>query len=153
MAETPKKETPTLNPGRFQLAEHARAVHAATAEAGTTFQQMLDPNYWAHEARKLQPYDHIECRCDDGTFWGLLLVLEVGRSWAKVHPLQHEPLTTADVAQTQAVLASDEYRVEWKGPIKKYAVIRNQDNEIIHDGEQRKEGAQEWLQEHLKAYA
>ena len=146
-----KPAAPTLAVGRFQQAEQVRVVYCATAEVGHTFEQMLNPDYWAHEARKLKPYDMIECRSDDGSFWGLVLVLEAARNWAKVHPLQYVPLDTKDVAQTRAAqFSKDEYRVEWKGAHLKHVVIRNSDNEIVHQGVQRKIDAQAWLVDHLK---
>ena len=152
MAETAKQATPTLAPGRFQQAEQVRTVYCATAEAGHTFQQMLHPDYWAHEARKLQPYQLVECRCDDGTFWGLALVLETGRNWAKLHQIMYVPLDTKDVAQTRSAV-DEAYRIEYKGAHLKHVVIRNSDNAIVFDGIQRKADAQAKLAEHLKTIA
>lgn len=156
MAETVKneqKENVTLMPGRFQLAEQVRNVYCATAESGVTFKQMMQPDYWAHEARKLKPYDMIECRSDDGVFWGLAIVLESARNWAKLHPLQYVPLTTKDMAQTASEDMEKKYRIEYKGPTLKHVVIRNSDNEIVHQGEDRKVAAQAWLADHIKTIA
>ncbi len=154
MVEAAKqKEKPTLMPsgGNFALAEQVRVVYCATAEAGITFKQMLEVDYWAHVARQLKPYNMVECRSEDGTFWGLVLVMEVGRNWAKVHPLQYVALDTKDVAQTRTAMESkSEYRVEWKGPVKKHAVIRNKDDAIVHEGSASKVDAQAWLVDHLK---
>ena len=151
MVEAKQKENPTLMPGRFVQAEQVRVAYCATAEAGVTFKQMLEPGYWAHEARKLKPYDIVECRSDDGTFWGLALVLEAGRNWAKLAQLQYVPLDTKDVAQTRTAQEGQApYRIEFKGPVKKHVVIRNSDNAIVHEGEQRKTEAEAWLNDHLK---
>lgn len=149
-----EKAKPVLAPGRRQLAEQVRVQHVATAEAGVTFEQMLDPDFWAHEARSLSPYDLIECRSDDGSFWGLVIVLETGRNWAKVHPLQYVPLDTKDVAQTRAERKeTGAYRIEYKGATMKHVVIRNSDNAVVHQGEQRKAGAEAWLRDHEQALA
>jgi hypothetical protein len=143
-----QESKPTLQPGRFQPAEQVRNHWCVTAEAGTTFKQMLHPDYWAHEARKLKPYDMIECRADDGTFWGLMIVLEAARNWAKVHPLQYVPLDSKDVSQTRSADMED-YVVEFKGPTLKHVVIRKSDNEILHQCEAKKTDAQQWLVNHL----
>lgn len=154
MVEAKPKEKPTLMPGRFVQAEQVRVAYCATAEAGVTFKQMLEPDYWAHEARKLKPYDLVECRSDDGTFWGLALVLEAGRNWVKLAQLQYVPLDTKDVAQTRtAQEGKAEYRLEWKGPVKKHTVIRNKDDAIVHEGAGSKADAQAWLDDHLKTVA
>lgn len=155
MVEAKPKEKPTLMPGgRFALAEQVRTVYCATAEAGVTFKQMLETDYWAHIARQLKAYDLIECRSDDGTFWGLAVALEVGRNWAKLHQLQYVALDTKDVAQTRTAKEADAaYRVEWKGPVKKHTVIRNKDDAIVHEGAASKNDAQAWLNDHLKTVA
>lgn len=150
MAEAKKEGNPTLQPGRFQPAEQVRNHFCATAEAGTTFKQMLHQDYWAHEARKLKPYDLIECRSDDGLFWGTVIVLESARNWARVHPLNYVALDSKDVAQSRGQADLDDFRIEYKGPNKKHVVIRKSDNEIVHEGEDRKLGAQQWLVDYLK---
>lgn len=155
MTEAKPEGKPTLMPGRFQLAEQSRNQWCVTAEHGITFQQMLHPDYWAHEARKLKPYDLIECRSDDGTFWGLMIVLESARNWAKVHPLQYVPLDSKDVSQTRSenTITLEDYKIEYKGPTKKHVVIRKSDNEILHEGAAQKQDAQAWLDDHIKTVA
>ena len=148
MAESVKKqpEAPKLQPGRMQLQEHAYRLWVATSEIATTPEHLLDPAYWSNFASSMSPYDLIQVRCDDGTYWCEYLVLACDRTYAKVHPLRVISLTTQDVAATQSLA----YDMGWKGPHKKFCVIRKSDGAIIHEGEQTKADALAWLSQNQK---
>lgn len=135
------KKSVQINPMRVKLAEVDRQDWVATAEMGTTLEQIIEPSYWAHMASRLKPYDHIEVRVDDGIWLAQLLVKEAGRNWAAVLMLQSYKLETADVSQTR----SSKYKVDWKGPHLKYCVIRLEDGERLQE-QMNKRDAQVWLE-------
>lgn len=144
MSETKiEKRAVQLNPARMTPAEFGRTVYVVTAEPETTKEDLLKPEYWAHVANKLRPWDRLEVRSDDGTFFAELLVLESSRVWARVHLLQHITLTSADVAQTQA--RNQDYEVRFRGPVLKWCAIRLSDAEPIKERMGSKEEAQAFL--------
>lgn len=157
-----EKATPQLTADRFKLAEHERNVYAITIEEGITRAQIIDPAFLAHVAPKLRPYDQVEVRCDDGTLFARLLVLQAERTWARVHVLEWHDLTTRDVSLTKTAKDTQsgtpaaevdhekEYQVVHKGPHKKWCVIRKADGAYIRDGEESKNAATTWLNDWLK---
>jgi hypothetical protein len=59
---------------RFQPAEFSRTWWFATAEAGTTIEQISKPEFWAHVASQMRPLDEIVVTTDDlGAGWHLLV--------------------------------------------------------------------------------
>lgn len=158
---------------RFKLAEHERNVHSITIEEGVTRAQLINPAFLAHVAAKLRPYDQIEVRCDDGTLFAKLLVLQAERTWARVHVLEWHNLTTRDVSLSQvgeqaksgaadkaagpdparALMPEDDYLVQWKGPHKKWCVIRKADGAYMREAEPDKAAATTWLLDWIKVTA
>lgn len=145
-----KKGTPILDPQRIGLVEDGkRQDWVVTAEEGTTPEMVADPAYWAHVSARMSPFDHIEVRCEDGSWVAEYIVLGCDRNWARVH-LKHEyKLTTADVSLTQA----SKHEVKWKGPHLMFAVIRLSDQQSVMDKFPTKEAAGLWLREHERTTA
>ena len=147
--EAPERKIEQLNPARMKEAEYERTHWVATAHANTLPEDLLSPDYWSHCAAKFKPWDKIEARADDGTWYAEYLVLEAGRNWARTTLLTKHNLTTADVALSQA--AQGAYEIKYRGPHSKWSVIRRGDNEVMHEGEQTQGGAINWMNERLKA--
>lgn len=145
------QENRQLNPARIKGGEYARMYYVVTAEHGTTQKDMQKPGFWAHVANQLRPYDRIEARCDDGTFFAEYLVLSCGRSWAKVKELSFISLTSADVSQTEAD-SLDGYEIKWKGPHVGYAAIRTSDSTML-TSDKDKTVVQRWLEDYVKTVA
>lgn len=142
------KPSPQLNPASFISAEYECTTYVATVEQGTTLDMLLDPKFWSHVANKLRPYDEIKVRCDDGTFYGHLLVLACDRTWARVFKLTFESLTSSDISLTQAAILED-YDVKFRGP-RKWSVLRKSDNAVLAEGLHAEADARTWLTTHLQ---
>ena len=140
-----KMAAPKLNMTRFHEAAQERNVWRICPELGTPESRLMEPDFWSHVSMKLRPGDKIEAFAEDGTWYAEYLVMGCDRLWAKVHRTLHEKLTTADVSETQAQTHS----VEWKGPQRKFAIIRKEDNEIVRDGFQVKDDAIAYLKDYL----
>ena len=156
------RATTQLEAGRFKLAEQEVTSYVIDVEHGTTREQILNPAFYAQFSMKLRPYDKIAVRCDDGTIYGELLVIQSERTWARVHVLQWHDLTTKDIAQSQATPStspevpadpSKEFRVNYKGAHKKWCVIRQSDEAIVREGEASKANAELWLVEYQRVIA
>ena len=138
-----------INPNRIKQAEYERTVYVVTVEMGTTKEDLEAPSFWAHFAAKFRPWDRLEVRCDDGSFYAEYLVLACDRVWAKVHRLSHVTLTTSDISQTQAAL-QDGLEVKYRGPHLKFGVVRKQDGAVLKEGMQTKQEADQYLSEYRK---
>ena len=148
--EPVQRKVEQLNPIRMKEGQYERTVWVITAHENTDPADLIDPAYWSHVAAKLRPWDRIEARANDGTWYAELLVMEAGRNWARAVLLNSASLTTSDVAISQANGLSP-YEVAYRGPHDKWSVIRKIDREVIHDGEQTQGGAVNWLNERMKA--
>jgi len=138
------KNTPILNPQRINLAEYVRQDWVVNAEEGISVEQVEDPAYWAHTSAKFKPYDHIEVRAEDGAWVAQFIVLDCSRTWARLFKIDYHKLTTSDVSMTQAI----KHEVKWKGPQRKYAVIRISDSAVITEGHATQEIAMISLKQH-----
>ena len=140
--------------GRFKEAEYVvRHFHART-EPGTTREDLLRKEYWSHVSGVLNPDTEISARCDDGSYYAKLLVLDCGSGWAKVQVLQWYVLDDPSVAENQSPASTeDEFDIVWKGDKLKHIVIRKADGQVLHSGEQRKTGAQEWIKDFIAGKA
>ena len=154
MPENPQATPRSVMPGRVKLAESARNHWVVTVEQGTTREEILKPEFWALVGKTFRPYDRVEVRSDDGTFFSEYLVLSADRAWAKVHELRWVPLGTSDVSLTLAAQAEhrQRFKVEWRGPHLKHCVERKDGANVerLKDGFADKAEAQAWLEGHLK---
>lgn len=148
-AQGKKPEAPILTADRLKGAEFDRIVHTANPPAGHTLEHMLSPAYWAHVAPKLRPWDKVEIRAEDGTYFAEFLVLACDRTWAKMHVLRWDDLTTQDVSLSAAQPAASAYEVK-HNPTLHWHVVRKADRQLMHRDAQTAEDAQTWLREHLK---
>lgn len=157
--EEVRMSAPQLSPGNMQEAEYWRSDYAVIAEIGTTPEHLLDPAYWAHHAFKMKPWDKIEVRAQDGTWYAEYIVLEASRTWAKVKQIIFVPLTTADVSLTQSqdmdakrdnalTEALANHEVKWRGP-KGWSVVRKSDHAALSEGHRLKTDAEGWLRNHV----
>lgn len=140
-----------LNAPRFKEASYERTVYVATPEAGVTLDEIQKPEFWSHVAAKLKPYDMIEARAEDGSYWAQLLVINCNHLSAHVALLQSCDLNVGEPDQDDA--AGSDYEVKWGGPHAKHRVQRKSDGEVLKDGFANKQAATKYLTEHLRALA
>ena len=151
MSEDKKQERKVepLGPHGIHTAEHRRVVYFAIAAKGVEPGDLLSPAYWAHVAASLKPRDRVEVNAEDGAWYCEVMVLDVSRAYARVVPVVGPiHLTTADVAQTQDSL----YDVSLRGP-KKWSIVRKSDRQVMHEGEETRDGAVKWLKDNAAKLA
>lgn len=146
---TQENVTVQLNANRMKLAESAMQHHVVEVEAGTTWEQIKNPVFWAHVGKKLRPWDEITVRSEDGAFYGRLLVLDCAALYAKVVELEFHQIGATEAPEALSDQHPD-YRVMWKGPTARYCVIRGKDTLLT--GKASKAEAQAWLEEHLRQF-
>lgn len=122
---------PALHSGRLLTAEHARNCHFVNIPAGLPPDDLLRPAFWKHVAAQLRPLDRLECISEDGAWERELRVLYTTTQEARVSPIGAVTWHAEEVRE----VGDDDgpYTVRWKGPTKKWAVIRNSDGAYIAD--------------------
>lgn len=151
---TPAKKvatTPKLVQGRIKGAEYARNIHRATPEASTELKDVLSPAYWSHVAAKFALHDIIEVIPDGGAWYAQLLIVGCSKQHAKVVVLLAQKLNQGDKKQEDpkkdSTPTQPAFVVEFKGPQRKWSIIRSADKEYIKEGFDNKEAAAAWLAE------
>lgn len=132
------KEPRKLRSDAIELAETAVQNWFATAEAGTTIEEVLLPEYWAHIAPRLMPNARITV-LDDGDKWMVdLFVRSVSVNGASVVLLnKYDNLVPAKSA---AAPARAELWVKYRGRYPKYCVMRK-DGSVLESGFETQEAA------------
>jgi len=141
------KRTVILNPQRIGLAEQMRQDWVVNAEEGTTINDVLDPAYWAHTSARMQVYDRVDVRLETGDWMLELIVLDVGRNYARMFLAKHHEFVTTDISVPVGAIT---HKVEWKGPQRKHVVVRLADGAVIQEGIAEKSAANVWLENYLK---
>lgn len=147
--EPKKRDAATLVEARIGLVEHRRQDWVAIADESHTLDDVMDPMYWAHVSGRFQQYDRIEVRQESGEWIVDLILVEVGRNYARVIvAAKHDLRGLESLAPAAAV----KHKVERKGDHKKWCVIRIADNALIQEGMLTKAQAEEWLANHERLH-
>lgn len=136
----------------FLSADYARQVYVARPPAGTKIEDVLDENYWAHVAKKINPHDIIEVVPEDGSFYAKLLVTSRGTLWVRVHQIEYVDINGGKESK-KPKKESDDFEVNWGGPNDKWRVIRKADKLPVGKNFTSREDADKWLEEHIKEIA
>ena len=141
---------------QLQTARHAidsatkRNWHYVVPEAGTPFEAILEPGYWAHVAAKMAPGDWVEVDDETGEYTALLKVRDAGKLYAKMGVVVFQRYDEkVEVLQGSPNLTAHE--VKWRGPLHKWCVVR-EGKDCLKDGMSKAE-AYSWLSQYSKAVA
>lgn len=142
-----ERKVEAAGPNSLQLAEHARNIWSLEVPMGVQPDDLLEPSFWAHHSGKLAPYDKIEVRAKDGTWYQELIVMDSSRAWARVRPLLDAVrFSSADVSQSET--AQSEYEIVHRAQ-HMWSVVRKKDRQVVHEGERQRDGAETWLKDNL----
>lgn len=139
-----------LLPMRLGLAEYKRNTWCVYPENGVTFEEVMNPDFWSHVAKQMKPGDRVEVWAEDGTWWAELLVRDTRALAVLMGVISKIDFKSAREPKKNA---KPPYYVDWKGPHRKFAVVRDADNEVIKDGFAVKDDAELYAREHEKALA
>lgn len=135
-----------LAPRNFLSSEVVRNQWHAKPEFGTPPEALLDPAYWAHVSSKLRRSDIIYALSEDNTYFSELLVLDVGKLFAKVCQLRCVEIKPAQMLNVEI---PEGYEIKFRGP-RKWSVLRGKD---VLKEDMEKQAAETWLTDHLKSFA
>lgn len=149
--ESPAKAKPQLGANRLKQTAYENNMWTVYPEKGTTVEDMLVPDYWAHVGLQLRPYDEIRVCSEDRSFYARLLVVSSDRLWAKTVVLESHALSSA--ASKEAAGIFDQFKVEHAGPHHKWRVVRIKDSEVLVKELGTKDEAEGWLKQYVKVIA
>ena len=135
--------SPRITQSRVKEASFARNAHRATPEASTQIKDVLDPAYWAHVAKGFALYDIIEVVPEGGAWYAQLLVVGCSKLHAKTRTLMFVKLGEGQKDKEP----NTAFVVEFKGPQRKWSVIRVSDKSYAKEGFDSKEDAAKWLED------
>ena len=147
----PIRKVEQLGPARLVEAEFCRRAWVATAHLNTEPGDLEVPTYWAHVANHLKPWDRIEVRTDDMSWYAECVVLDACKTEAAVKVLGAWILTPVDIERLRQDSDLIAYKVTHRGPYEMWSVVRKVDNQVVHSGSATEAGAFTWLKERLKA--
>ncbi len=120
---------PTVEPGRFGLAQHARNIFHYHAAAGTELKDYLVAAFWVPEAAKLSPLCRIEIVEECGLWFGEVMVRSISGSGVDLMLLSYVKIGGVAPVGAKAEL-KDGLRVEFRGRHLLWCVI-DQDQQLI----------------------
>jgi len=144
---TKTRPTPTLSPNGLSVAEYKRRQWFCEAADGVLLEDVMKPEFWAHVASKMTPFDRIEVVSVDGTWAADLMVIATGRTAAKVVSL-HQYSFVGGYADMSRVNTTHE--VKHRGP-RRWSIIRIADSAVVKEDIATREDADRILADYLKA--
>lgn len=137
-----------LNPGDHAYAEFARQVHRVTPVEGTKLEELREPEYWSHVAGKMHQHDRIEVLPQGGEWFAELLVISCSKVHVKVAVLNSVRLTAPkgkEDAGKDNPPADEVFDLQFKGPQRKWSIIRKSDKAVVKENFESKDDAAAWL--------
>jgi len=134
-----------LNIDRIKEAEYVRHAFRVTVPVTVSYQETLDPTFWGHVASKLTVGDKIEIVPEDFSWYAEVIVRACSRVHAAVGAITFKEFHSKK--ENKPASADPDFSIDWKGPQRKYAVIRLADKEVIKDGFASREDGAAWLEE------
>ena len=132
-------------PTRLFLSSHASRVYRHTAEHSEKPEDVSNPAYFAHVAKQLSFGDKIEVMAEDGSWYREVVVRATGLNEVITGLLSH--VDFSGPAETES--PDMPYEIKYRGPHRRYSIIRKSDGEAIRDDLQTKEAAGQWLKNHM----
>ena|SRR3990167_5152029 len=141
-----KPKLRSLAESEFTLGEADYQIWSAKPPAGTAREDVLDPLFWKHIARRVQAPAFIDVFPLDGAWYSRLLVVFADRHRVVVEELQHKGLNSASYAQTD----DQEYEAVYLSASGKHGVKRRADKQIIRHGFATLDEARNWMTDYTR---
>lgn len=140
-----------LKESSMKLSEQTRLVYTAFPEAGTQYEDVLRPEYWAHVAAKLRQTDELIVTPEDLGWWAHLIVVHTSVATVIVKELLYKDLGAAKNAE----IDQGDLTIKWCGPHAKFRIMRKSDGAILIEGDQvaTRDMADAWVRDYRRALA
>jgi len=150
-----------LLPTRIKLADYVRQHWRSTPDGGITLEQVMEPSFFGHIAKKIALLDIIEVIPQDNSYFAELLVTGKTEDRITVTLLRHVTLTHQTKSQTKRVQAQtnkpesappaterfseEELEVKYRGAIAKHTVWVKDTRQVIREGFDTSDEAKDFL--------
>lgn len=94
------------------LAQYVTQNYFTLIPIGHAPEDLLEPTYWMHVAKKLRANFFIRVRAEDGSFDGELLVIQASDTWAKCVWFTFNRRDESEQAAADQTPARDHYKIE-----------------------------------------
>lgn len=138
-----------MKPTRLLQATHEIVTYAHSPEYGVDLDTVMKPEYWSHVAQLLRPGYVVVVTAADMSWRAELMVRAAGRNEALMGLVSHVEFGEVEEPMPEGL----PFEVKWRGPARKFGVIRKVDSEVLRDEFVTKEAASQWLRNHMKAVA
>lgn len=138
-----------LIPENFQAADYSRNVFRVKAAETDTIEDVLAPDYWTHVAPKARVGDKLEIFPEGGAWYVEAIIASTSNIHLKL-------IATVKVQINEVPKKKEKedpkapFTVEFKGPQRKWSVIRSKDKSYVKEGFDDKTTAEEWLKDNEK---
>lgn len=141
-----KPKLRSLAESEFTQGEADYQMWSAKPPAGTVHEDVLNPLFWKHIARRIQAPAFINVMPLDGVWFSQLLVVFADRQRVVVEELIHRVLVGSAVAQSE----NQEYEATWLSASGKYGVKRLADKQIIRHSFATLDEARNWMTDYTR---
>lgn len=129
-------------PTNIEEAVAARNIWQVKPEIAVTVEDLLNPDYWAHVARRMRAGDRVEAVPDDRHYFAEFFVLAASSNWAKLVLIRE-----VTIIKDNEKIVMDGFQIGFGGA-HKWRVTRGE--EVLSKGHDDKDSATKWLAENMK---
>lgn len=144
-----KRVLPVILPHNIQGGEFIRNIWAVSVPNETERDDLENPKFWEPIAGKVRIGDHLEVMPEDGAWYALLIVRNKEGATIKTGGLLYREFD--DAAIPSAKIGAD-LIVKWRGPVRKFGVVRDSDGAVLKENFTTKGEAFAWASEHDRAF-
>jgi hypothetical protein len=144
--EVKEEQRVQLQSNRTREFGHWQNWHTVNAQVGTTRENILKEDYWAHVAQKYSKGDMLFVRADDNAWVAQYYITDCARTWVKVFELNWWDLKTVEMP----LGLREDFVYHWFGNQDQCGVVRKSDGAAMIKGLKSKEQALEWIVNHNK---
>ncbi len=123
-----------LTEGKFSF-----QLWQAIVPVGVTLDDACEPSSWQHAGRFIQARDEIRLICEDNSWLARAFVQRKGENKLYIKIIESFDLTSGDDVENR------EYESVYKGKIRKWCLVDKLTGDIIQDGMENKDQANEVL--------
>lgn len=144
----PRKISDGNNDFLLNLAGQNNNEWTAHLPVGTTREDVLNPAFWTHVAKRLRSMDKIDAWSKDGEFYARYIVVYADPHSAKLKELEFHVIGKIEVSAKESG-----YYAEYIAPSVRWCVFRTSDNERVKTHLYDEIAAKAWIVENMKSVA
>lgn len=121
------------------------------ADPGQTIEDIMDPNAWATVSPHVSQWAQVHVIAEDGAYIAELFVVQVSKLWVRTVLVNLTDLSKEDRSEDDG--SEDLHFVKYRGTIRKWCVVRKEDDSNVAEGMESREDAVKSMLDYEKALA